>query len=84
MTGRARETILVVCNPSPMPLADFIPLRDSRMMDASALQCLLTGEKTVLRSGVIDLTLPPRSIRLFRSLDQGQHAGYTMFKRADG
>lgn len=83
LTDKARETIIVVCNPSGHECSDFFPIRDSRLTDMAPLCCLLTGERVMVGSGMLDVTLPPHSIRVYRTEDQGQFPGYSMFKRVD-
>ncbi|CAN5424985.1 cyclomaltodextrinase [soil metagenome] len=81
MTDRARETILVLANPTDEPVTDVVPVRDSRLMDAAPMRCLLSDEQVVLHCGLVEHRIPPRSVRIFRTLDQGVTPGYSMFKR---
>ncbi|MDX2177193.1 MAG: alpha-amylase family glycosyl hydrolase [Candidatus Sumerlaeia bacterium] len=80
-TDRARETILVLANPSREWVRELVPIRDSRLMDASALRCLLSGERVHLQCGTIETTVPPHSARVYRTEDLGDRPGYSMFKR---
>jgi glycosidase len=81
LTARARETVLVAINPTDQTSTELMPLRDSRLMDASPLICQLTGEQAMASCGLLELTLPPRSARIFRTKDRGAHTGYSAFKR---
>ncbi len=80
-TDRARETMIAVVNPTNAPVDEIVPIRESRLMDAAPMECLLTGDHAVIRSGLIECKLPPRSVRLFRTVDRGAGPGYSMFKR---
>ena len=81
LTDRARETILVLANPSNAPVHEVIQVRDSRFMDAAPLECLISGDRVTVHCGFIEQSLPPKSIRVFRTVDQGTDPGYSMFKR---
>jgi cyclomaltodextrinase len=81
VTEKPRETLLILMNTAPHPVHDIIPIRDSRLMDAAQMECLLSGEHVTLHCGFIELTLPGNSFRLFRTVDRGDKPGYTMFKR---
>jgi len=82
ITDRSRETVIVVVNPSGEERSELVPIRDSRLMDAAKVGCMLTGEEHAMHCGTIQLTLPPRSARVFRTLDQGaSQYGYSAFKR---
>lgn len=81
-SDRAIETVLVVANPSASEtVTELIPVRYSLWMDAAPMECLLTGEHTTLHAGTLTVTLPPRGVRLFRSVDRGHATNYSMFKR---
>ncbi len=80
-TDRARETVLVVANPSAEEVCEWFPVRDSRWMDAAPVKCLLTGTKLTLHCGLVEARIPARSVQVFRTEDQGDLPGYSMFKR---
>ncbi len=80
-TDRARETMLVVANPSPDEVTEWFPVRDSRWMDAAPVKCLLSGARLALHCGLVEARIPGRSVQVFRTEDQGQSPGYSMFKR---
>lgn len=83
ITDKARETLIVVANPTDREAHDIMSVRHSPLMDAAPMECLLTGERVTLACGTIEITLPPRSARVFRSVDRtgGATGGYSMFKR---
>jgi len=81
MTGDPRQTILCVVNPSGAEVTESIAVRDSLLMDCAAVECLLSGERVMIRCGWLEARVPPQSARLYRTTDQGGAAGYSMFKR---
>lgn len=81
MTDRAAETLLVALNFSSSEVEEIVQVRNSRLMDALPLECLLSGERTVMHSGTATLKLPPRTARIFRTIDRGTGPDYSMFKR---
>jgi cyclomaltodextrinase len=80
-TDHARESILVIANPSDKAVTEFIPVRDSRWMDAAPVRCLLSGARLTLHCGIVEASVPPHSVQVFRTEDRGSSAGYSMFKR---
>ncbi|MCC6547223.1 glycoside hydrolase family 13 protein [Candidatus Sumerlaeota bacterium] len=80
-TDRARETIIVLVNPTKAEARGIVPIRDSRLMDAAQMECLLSGERAMLHCGFIEITMPPQTTRVFRTVDRGDEGGYTAFKR---
>lgn len=81
LTEKARETVIVLVNPTRVEAHGIVPIRDSRLMDAAQMECVLTGERATLHCGFIEITLPPQSVRVFRTVDRGDEGGYTAFKR---
>ncbi len=80
-TDCARDTILVFANPSDEEVHDIMAVRNSRLMDVAPLECLLSGDHISMHCGVAEVTLPPKSIRVFRTLDWDQPGGYSLYKR---
>ncbi len=80
-TEYARETLLILINPSKSEVHDLIAIRDSRLMDASPLECLLTGTHVMTHCGLIEVKMPPQSAHIFRTVDRGNETSYSMFKR---
>ncbi len=81
LTHDPRETLVALVNPGEAEVEEIVPLRDSLLMDAAPLECLLTGERAVTHCGWIEAKLPPKSARLYRTADRGGAPGYSMFKR---
>lgn len=82
-TDKARETLIVVMNPTDHEAHDIVSVRHSPLMDAAPMECLLTGERLTLACGTLEITMPPNSARVFRTVDRagGAAGGYSMFKR---
>lgn len=80
-TDKARQSVVVVVNPSLHEVKATIPVRDSRFMDSGPLECLLSGQQTPVHCGMLELTIPGLEARVFRTTDQGKGAGYSMLKR---
>lgn len=80
-TDRAVETVLVLANPEQSPVTELVPVRHSLLMDAAPLECVLSGEEIVMHSGTVEVTVPGRTIRIFRTADRGDRADYSAFKR---
>lgn len=75
------ETIVVMANPDARTVHETTTMRDSFFMDSAPLECLLTGERTQAHCGMLEVTVPPGEVRLFRTVDRGETPGYSMFKR---
>lgn len=80
-TADPRETIVVMANPGARTVHETTAMRDSFFMDSAPLECLLTGERTQAHCGMLEVTVPPGQVRMFRTVDRGDTPGYSMFKR---
>lgn len=81
LTDKARESVVVVANPTMDEVKAMVAVRDSRFMDSGPLECLLSGQQTQVHSGLLDVTVPAQEIRIFRTTDRGANPGYSMLKR---
>jgi len=79
-----RQTVLVAANAGTDRIEETVQVRDSLLVDAAPLECALTGERVVMRSGLVDLGLEAGQIRVYRTADRGRGAGYSAFKRLGG
>lgn len=80
-TDDPTETIIVLINPRAEAQEVMVAIRDSRLMDAAPLECLLTGQRVSMLSGFLRTTVAGRSSMIFRTADRRQNTGYSMFKR---
>ena len=79
-TDRVDETVIVVANASPHPVADVLPARDEKLANGCRLRDEL-GEATFqVGAGVIPVTVEPRTIHVLR-LARPDSAEYDAFKR---
>ena len=82
-TDRAADTVIVVANPSDDTLTETLMVANSKMMESTPLTDLLLpapGAPLTLSAALLDVTMPPRSLRVLapRTAPQG---GYTPYKR---
>lgn len=80
-TDDPTETMIVLINPHATEQEIMVAIRDSRLMDAAPLECLLTGQKLSMLSGFLRTTVSARQAMIFRTADRRQNKGYSMFKR---
>ena len=77
-TDRALETIVVIANPSDTAVTEPISCREGRLMNGGQLKDLLTGTTVASFSGILHITVPPKTIRIFAMVNP---KGYTPYKR---
>jgi len=65
-TDRWSETVVVLANASEEPVTELVPVRDSKLMNYAPLIDALTGEKAVLVSGLIEATVPAKTVLVLR------------------
>ncbi|MEO1128702.1 MAG: alpha-amylase family glycosyl hydrolase [Planctomycetota bacterium] len=77
-TDKVEETIFVVVNPTAKPVHEIISLRASKLMNFSPLRDLLTGEDVEIRSGLLDVTVPPQTVWILRPTmpDEDRYSPY--------
>jgi cyclomaltodextrinase / maltogenic alpha-amylase / neopullulanase len=82
-TDRVAETVLVIANPSDKPVTETLMVANSKLMDSTTLVDLLgpaSGEELRLWAALLQVTLPPRSVRVLKP-DVAPPGGYTNYKR---
>ncbi len=80
-TNDPGESLIVVVNPTMSEVDEVLQVRDSRLVDAAPMECLLTEEQVVIHSGLIPCRIKPKQAKVFRTTDQGKTGKYSMFKR---
>ncbi len=77
-TDRLHETTIVVANATDGELTDVIPLRDSKLMNWDKLRDELSGVEAMVFSGMLRVTVPPRTVRVFRPIiaDTGEYSAH--------
>lgn len=69
-TDKALESVFVVANPSDKKVQESVLLRNHKMMNGTTLVDALTGEAAAeIRSSVVRLTVPPRTILVLKPVD---------------
>lgn len=79
-TDRARDTVIVVANPSAQPVSETVMLGNSKLMNVWMMDDLLGGPKQKIMTGLLELTLQPGEVKLLvPELSPG--GGYSAYKR---
>ncbi|MFD2365237.1 alpha-amylase family glycosyl hydrolase [Pseudoduganella sp. GCM10020061] len=79
-TDRARDTVIVLANPSSADVAETVMLGNSKLMNNWMMVDALTGAKIQLVSGLLDVKLPAHTVLvLVPELSPG--GGYSAYKR---
>jgi cyclomaltodextrinase / maltogenic alpha-amylase / neopullulanase len=79
-TDRARDTVVVVVNPSDAEVRETVMVAKSKLMNVWMMVDALGGEKQAINAGLLHLHLPPKAVRVFvPELSPG--GGYSAYKR---
>jgi|GEM_PF-118975 len=79
-TDRARDTVVVVANPGSQPVSETVMVANSKLMNIWMMVDPLSGEKTRITNGLLELTLAPGAVKLLvPELSPG--GGYSAYKR---
>lgn len=82
-TLSARETIVVLANPTNRPVTEFLQLRESKFNDVTQLKDLLgSGTFTVL-AGTVEATLAPYEILVLKPVTAPYPGGYDRYDRVN-
>ena len=82
-TDRARDTVLVLANPTDAEISETVMVANSKMMDGTRMVDLIgpAGQPEVrLSATLMQVSVPARSARVF-SPDVAPPGGYTNYKR---
>jgi glycosidase len=77
-TDKALETVVVLVNPSDETVSETVSARDGRLMNGGRLKDLLGGPESVAYGGLFEVTVPPRTARVYKLVSS---KGYTPYKR---
>ncbi|MFZ2956915.1 MAG: glycoside hydrolase family 13 protein [Candidatus Ozemobacteraceae bacterium] len=80
-TLSARETIVVLANPTNRPVTECLQLRESKFNDVTQLKNLLGGESFTVFAGTIDVTLPPYEVMVLKPQTSPYPGGYDRYDR---
>jgi cyclomaltodextrinase len=79
-TDKVLDTRLVVLNPTDQPIVESFPLRVGRLMSWGSLTDQLSGEKIRSVNGMVSMTLPPKTVRIYAA-DSDSANGYSPYHR---
>ena len=65
-TDKAKETVIVVVNPTAKDVRETVSPRVSTLMSYSTVIDVLDGSETLVFCGLIDVTVPAKSARVFK------------------
>jgi glycosidase len=78
----ARETLVVLANPSDAPVREYLQLRDSKVLDITVLRDLLgSAVAPTVFSGCIDVELAPHQIVVLQADVSAYPKGYSRYDR---
>jgi glycosidase len=80
LTDSVRDTVVVVANPTLDSVTERIGPRDGWLQDDSPMRDLLTGAEVKMQAGLMTVTVPPRTVRLFSPV-MHEGPGYDRYKR---
>lgn len=79
-TDRARDTVIVVANPSAQPVSETVMFANAKLMNNWMMLDQLGGPKQKILAGLLELTLQPGEVKvLVPELSPG--GGYSAYKR---
>ena len=64
-TGKLKENVIVVVNPTAKKVTETFAHRIGNLMSWQGMEDQISGEKILQKVGMMSVTLPPKSIRIF-------------------
>jgi glycosidase len=80
-TTSARETVIVLANPSRKKITDLVQIRDSKMQDVTPLKDVFTGKTFTVFSGLLEVELEPQEIVVLKAETGDYPHGYNRYDR---
>jgi glycosidase len=83
-TDRALEAVIVVANPTDRPVAEWLLVTDSKIMDGIPLEDLLGQvEPVTVHSAMLPLTVPAHTVLVLKPMapERARGDGYSNYKR---
>ena len=81
----AKETVVVIANPSDKPVTEFLQLRESKLQDVTPLRNILatdpSKESFVVFAGGIDVTIPAHEVFVLKPDVSPYPKGYDRYDR---
>ena len=82
-TLSARETIVVLANPTNRPVTEFLQVRESKFHDVTPLKNLLGNETFTVFAGTIEATLAPHEVMILKPRTDAYPGGYDRYDRVN-
>ncbi len=79
-TGKVRNNVMVVANPTQTTLTEVFPARIGRLQSWGELKDLLSSERIRCITGMVTVTVPARTVRIFVPVDKKVN-GYSPLNR---
>ncbi len=80
-TNAARQTVVVVANPTDGEVTEQLQLRESKFQDWSDLRDVFTGQRIKVQAGMIEVTVPPRGWEVLEIEAADYPGGYNRYDR---
>jgi glycosidase len=80
-TDRVEDFVAVIANPTDKPVSDFIMTRDSKLVNNEILKDALSGTEVRLAAGSIRITVPAKTVMVFRPVMNQSNREYDAYKR---
>lgn len=80
-TVSARETVVVIANPSPHEITEFLQIRDSKIQDVTPLKDALSGRAWTVYAGGVEVTVPPHEVLVLQPDCSPSALGYHRYDR---
>lgn len=81
VTSAVADTVIVAANPTDAPVTELLSTRDGWLQDITPLRDEATGDTFEVSSGLVTVTVPPRTVRVLSPVIPPKGPNYTRYKR---
>ena len=81
ITDSVADTVVVVANPTTAPVTEVLATRDGLIQDVSPVRDALSGETVEVSAGLMTVTVPPKTVRIFVPVLGPKGPNYYRYKR---
>jgi cyclomaltodextrinase len=81
ITDSVADTVVVVANPANEPVTELLTTRDGFIQDVSPVRDALSGETVEVSAGLMTVTVPPKTVRVFVPVLGAKGPNYYRYKR---
>jgi hypothetical protein len=81
ITDSVADTVVVVANPTNEPVTELLTTRDGFIQDVSPVRDALSGETVEVSAGLMTVTVPPKTVRVFVPVLGAKGPNYYRYKR---